>query len=60
MFQSLFCLFTGMFGNIEIGRANANDPDDYDFKDKYYKLLDPDMEKFFRYLSVLGATFIAN
>ncbi|XP_033753809.1 LOW QUALITY PROTEIN: neural-cadherin-like [Pecten maximus] len=40
--------YKGLFGNIEIGRANANDPDDWDFKDKWYYFIGPkDMTRFF-------------
>lgn len=40
---------TGMFGDIEIGRANANDPDDWDYVDKHYTMINPNgMDKFFK------------
>lgn len=28
-----------MFGDIEIGRVNVNDSDDWDFIDKYYIMI---------------------
>ena len=39
----------GLFGDIKIGRANANDLDDWDHKDKWYYFIGPSaMSRFFR------------
>jgi hypothetical protein len=39
----------GMFGDVEIGRANADDPDDWDYVDKHYRMISSTgMEKFFK------------
>lgn len=46
---TLMFFLTGMFGDIEIGRANANDPDDWDYVDKHYTMINPNgMDKFFK------------
>ena len=42
-------MFLGLFGDIKIGRANANDLDDWDHKDKWYYFIGPSvMARFFR------------
>lgn len=48
--QSFDTIFLqGMFGDIEIGRANANDPDDWDYIDKHYTMINPNgMDQFFK------------
>lgn len=46
-FDTIF--IQGMFGDIEIGRANANDPDDWDYIDKHYTMINPNgMDQFFK------------
>ncbi|KAK3086114.1 hypothetical protein FSP39_013724 [Pinctada imbricata] len=56
-FKEIFVYnYKGLFGDIEIGRANAQDPDDYDFKDKYYIWKGPEsMTKFFSVKKINGS-----
>ncbi|XP_061162553.1 neural-cadherin-like [Saccostrea echinata] len=55
-FKEIFVYnYRGMFGDVEIGRANANDPDDWDYVDKHYTMISRNgMEKFFNVSKING------